>query len=412
MRSFSKTSILLCLFFLLVFITTYALEEDIKPKNIRVVSLTDSSISFEWEPATDDSVKGYQLYKYDIQNTESNPILTIDGKSSTSCSYDFAEHLFDDNNTLYLKIGSINTNNMYISGSMSDLFTIITDSCSAVPSTNEVMVGDTVQYAVYFKNLHDAISASFTLDYDPLVVQPVDTSGSPISPGDLFANGLTVVNWDAENGSILFSISQQENIQPYNGDGILGYIDFKALNEGEPNIQLSNTKYVSAVDGDIHQLAYHYLIPSQQQFSIIPQPNTIAVNVAAKLQYKNALDGIKIIVTNANNEIVTISDMVVENLVQVTLLPGTYTLKATAPGHLDLAKTNITIDETSAQIDLGTLIAGDANNDNQIDEQDLAILRNEYLNKVSTTDSDFNGDGIVDLIDLTILGINYHKTGN
>ncbi|MGE4284905.1 MAG: dockerin type I domain-containing protein, partial [Clostridia bacterium] len=80
-------------------------------------------------------------------------------------------------------------------------------------------------------------------------------------------------------------------------------------------------------------------------------------------------------------------------------------------GYLDTIKENVIISDETTHVDIGTLTAGDANNDNKINAADLDILREEYTVQQQNLLSDFNNDGIVDLIDLTILGINYNKTG-
>lgn len=66
-------------------------------------------------------------------------------------------------------------------------------------------------------------------------------------------------------------------------------------------------------------------------------------------------------------------------------------------------------------VSFGTLLEGDANNDNLIDFIDFSTLSLSYNKAVGdpgfNPNSDFNNDGIVDFLDFSILSLNYNQNG-
>jgi len=238
------------------------------------------------------------------------------------------------------------------------------------------------------------------------------TGNNIVSAGSLFQNSLAVLNHDTQNGIIQYSLSQQNQedspIEPCNGNGILADIEFEVIEQGISDINLESVQYITASNGNLDTLIPVLCSASTEAFSIITAKT---INVSALLQYRNSIEGINIIVRDNKSNIITSSDTIVDNKVKLYLLPGTYTFQASALGCLDTIKENVIISDETTHVNIGTLTAGDANNDNKINAADLDILREEYTVQQQNLLSDFNNDGIVDLIDLTILGINYNKTG-
>lgn len=84
-----------------------------------------------------------------------------------------------------------------------------------------------------------------------------------------------------------------------------------------------------------------------------------------------------------------------------------HTLKRVKAGQVFVAGNNT--------VSFGTLLEGDANNDNLIDFVDFSALSLSY-NKLSgdpgfNPNCDFNNDGIVDFLDFSILSLNYNQNG-
>ncbi|MCL2151985.1 MAG: S8 family serine peptidase [Oscillospiraceae bacterium] len=108
------------------------------------------------------------------------------------------------------------------------------------------------------------------------------------------------------------------------------------------------------------------------------------------------------------------------------VLPGTYDLVATKPGHTSLTVKNITVRGENVNLTqndleavrLMTLRCGDINEDGMINDGDLTVLwraanYDKPVEKAANPLSDLNGDGYINDADLTILWItyNYNRSG-
>lgn len=91
--------------------------------------------------------------------------------------------------------------------------------------------------------------------------------------------------------------------------------------------------------------------------------------------------------------------------------PGTYDIRVKNMHTLRNVKREVTLIAGQNEINFGTLLEGDANNDNVVDKYDKLIL---WLTYRSTSDlrADFNEDGIVDKYDYYLLWQNYRKSGD
>ncbi|TDA68929.1 MAG: PKD domain-containing protein [Clostridia bacterium] len=103
--------------------------------------------------------------------------------------------------------------------------------------------------------------------------------------------------------------------------------------------------------------------------------------------------------------------------------PGTYTLVVSYPGHLTLVE-GVTVASAGQVVDVGKLVlrAGDVNDDNVVNLQDLTLLASAYRSDANSADpavrdqynpaADFNEDDRVNLQDLTLLAENYRQVGD
>jgi len=94
---------------------------------------------------------------------------------------------------------------------------------------------------------------------------------------------------------------------------------------------------------------------------------------------------------------------------------GTYDAKVKSTHTLSNKKTNIGIPTGPTGVDFGTLLEGDANNDDKIGGADYSILATAYskCSGQSGWDSraDFNGSGCIDGADYSLLASNYGRYG-
>lgn len=93
----------------------------------------------------------------------------------------------------------------------------------------------------------------------------------------------------------------------------------------------------------------------------------------------------------------------------------TYTVTVRTLGYLRAADPIALTAGTVATLDVGTLLAGDANEDNAVNILDLSILAGAYNTTVGNIGyderADFNGDGSVNILDLSLLAGNYNTAG-
>jgi len=97
------------------------------------------------------------------------------------------------------------------------------------------------------------------------------------------------------------------------------------------------------------------------------------------------------------------------------IAPGTYDIVVKTATHLQTMQT-ITITAGANALNVGELLAGDANDDNQITLLDFTILATSFnLNSGNAgydDRADFNGDDQITLLDFTLLATNFNLQGD
>jgi hypothetical protein len=93
--------------------------------------------------------------------------------------------------------------------------------------------------------------------------------------------------------------------------------------------------------------------------------------------------------------------------------PGAYTVRAYAPGYLVAERRDVQVlPGNMLTLPPIMLSGGDANNDGQINLQDLVIVARSFgACPPSDAAADINGDGCVNLNDLVLVGKNYGRAG-
>jgi hypothetical protein len=94
------------------------------------------------------------------------------------------------------------------------------------------------------------------------------------------------------------------------------------------------------------------------------------------------------------------------------LLPGNYSLKASAPGFL-AAHLDFTIEQgQSLALPPATLHTGDTNDDESIDLADAALIAANFeAQGKDVPRADLNGDGVIDVQDLVLIGVSFGTKG-
>jgi len=92
------------------------------------------------------------------------------------------------------------------------------------------------------------------------------------------------------------------------------------------------------------------------------------------------------------------------------IIPGTYTIVATANGFLRVQGSVTLAEGETHAMPIITLLAGDIDDNNAIDQFDAMTIGFSY-GAAEPPGADLNNDGIINVLDLELLAQNYRKTG-
>ena len=97
------------------------------------------------------------------------------------------------------------------------------------------------------------------------------------------------------------------------------------------------------------------------------------------------------------------------------IIPGTYDISAVTPHCLANVRRGVVITEPSTAVYLGTLLEGNAIDDNKINITDFGILAASYGKSSGDigyyAQADFDCNGIINIADFGLLAANYGKSG-
>lgn len=94
----------------------------------------------------------------------------------------------------------------------------------------------------------------------------------------------------------------------------------------------------------------------------------------------------------------------------LTAPAGTYTIRATASGFLSAEGTATLIGGSTSTMPTISLLAGDIDANNVIDQFDAMTIGMNY-NGSTPAEADLNNDGVINVLDLEVLASNYRATG-
>jgi hypothetical protein len=113
---------------------------------------------------------------------------------------------------------------------------------------------------------------------------------------------------------------------------------------------------------------------------------------------------------DATNTLITSVAANANGTFTLSALAGNYTVRATASGFLSAqGSVSLTAGSTSTMPTV-TLLAGDIDANNVIDQLDAMTIGMNY-NAATPTAADLNNDGVINVLDLELLAQNYRETG-
>ncbi|MGE4284906.1 MAG: fibronectin type III domain-containing protein, partial [Clostridia bacterium] len=120
MRFMSKVLILIVLFILSLTTPILAIDPALKPTNVHITSVTDSTVTLQWDKVDSTSVTGYRLYL--LEDNKYSPVGDTIPKPAAAYTYSYSLPNTDNVREFRFIIASIDKNDALLA--MSDALTI------------------------------------------------------------------------------------------------------------------------------------------------------------------------------------------------------------------------------------------------------------------------------------------------
>jgi len=113
---------------------------------------------------------------------------------------------------------------------------------------------------------------------------------------------------------------------------------------------------------------------------------------------------------NADNSLAASVTANADGTFSLTAPAGTYTVLATASGFLSAQGSVTLTGGSTSTMPTVSLLAGDIDGNNVIDQFDAMTIGMSYNTAVPAA-ADLNNDGVINVLDLELLALNYRETG-
>ena len=258
-----------------------------------------------------------------------------------------------------------------------------------------VLVGGLSTVTVSLSNISAGgfASAEFTCTYNPAIVEV-----SAIAATSLFgADPVTAIN-GPQNGSFIFAIAGSKGNKALT-DGPAFTFSAKGLQVGQSAIDCQTR--VST--GNLALSTISSTPATLGVTSAAPQQGTFAGKVIAGKP-------VSITLNNPDNSVAGSVTANVDGTFNLSVSGGSYTAIASAPGYLKAQGTASITNGSTTTFQSINLLAGDIDGNNTIDQFDALTIGINY-NGTAPAAADLNNDGIINVLDLEILALNYRQTG-
>ncbi len=281
----------------------------------------------------------------------------------------------------------------------------LVDKAISVVGSEDVKVGEKTIITVYFRKVPPAEyeSAEITCAYDANLLE-----ANNMSSKDLFgANPTTAIN-GPQNGSFIYAIAGSHG-QKATQNGSVFSFELTGLKEGQSTITCSAN--ISLGDGTLTDIGSDSLILNILEGvpppAPTPDPDPDMTQITGQVI---ASKPVTISLYDAENLLVTSTSVQANDTFILNAPVGEYTITAEAGGFID-ARGTVSLTSANPHImQIITLLAGDIDNNNVIDQLDALTIAINY-HTASPEIADLNGDGIINLLDLEILAQNYRFSG-
>ena len=279
-------------------------------------------------------------------------------------------------------------------------------SISVVASEN-VKVGEKITVTVYFNKVpaEGYESAEITCSYDAYLLRASD-----MSTKSLFGTTpVTAVN-GPQNGSFIYAIAGSHG-QEATTNGAVFSFEVTGLKEGQSTIECLGR--VSLGDGTLTDIGSDNLVLNILESapiastSSLPNPDSSAPSLTGQVL---ASKPITVSLYNEANLLVVSAPVQADGTFTLIAPAGKYTIITEANGFINAHGSAIFTTDGATSKPIITLLAGDIDNNNIIDQLDAMTIAMNY-NTASPYTADLNGEGIINVLDLEILAQNYRFSG-
>ena len=209
-------------------------------------------------------------------------------------------------------------------------------------------------------------------------------------------------------GRVYFARTRQNPEPPVTGTGPLATITFRARAGAPPGATTVGLERVRLADAEGRDIAFTL------QTAAITLYNIGRVQGSVVLQGRTNHGGATVVITNANGFQAS----------TVVAADGTWSIPGVPVGSCDVtvemqryldarkgnAGTGVTVVVGTNPVGSVKLLGGDANDDDRIDIADAAVIGGAFgVTPVVEPRADINADGLVDIVDMVLMGANYMK---
>ncbi len=275
---------------------------------------------------------------------------------------------------------------------------------SATIEPSSIAVGETALVSVSLSNVPSSglTSAEFTCSVDPALAEI-----GGIAVTNLFGDDpLSALN-GPQNGTFILAIAGSHG-QRATTSGVAFTFTLRALQAGQAVVNCA----VRVSQGDQQLVTIPFLPATLNISGNIPvtptatsPPSASLVNGRA-IAYKHAV----VRLYAADSSLVNSVETDASGNFGMTVPPGAYTITASVEGYLG-AQGNVTLtDGAVVTLPTVTLLAGDIDGNNVIDQFDVMTIGMGY-NTALPSAADLNNDGVINVLDLELLAANYRRSG-
>jgi hypothetical protein len=141
-----------------------------------------------------------------------------------------------------------------------------------------------------------------------------------------------------------------------------------------------------------------------------PTPTALPSTLGALTGQVLASKPVTVSLYNADNSLAASATANADGTFSLTAPAGTYTVRATVSGFLSAQGSVTLTGGSTSTMPTVSLLAGDIDNNNVIDQLDALTIGMSYNTAVPAA-ADLNNDGVINVLDLELLALNYRKTG-